>query len=60
MTKVIDELLIGDAQVTDEVGIAAILIKDLIPVASPNHDILLEKLAEIESHPTLLDTNKKL
>lgn len=60
MTKVIDELLIGDAQVTDEVGIAAILIKDLIPVASPNHDVLLEKLAEIESHPTLLDTNKKL
>lgn len=60
MSKVVDDLLIGDAQVTDEVGIAAVLIKDLIPKDSPNHDTLLAKLAEIESHPTLLDTNKKL
>jgi PKD repeat protein len=60
LTKIIDDLLIGDAQVTDEVGIAAILIKDLIPKESPNHDVLIAKLAEIESHPTLLDTNKKL
>lgn len=60
ISKIIDELLIGDAQVTDEVGIAAILIRDLIPKESPNHDVLLEKLTEIESHPTLLDANKKL
>ncbi len=60
ISKIIDELLIGDAQVTDEVGIAAILIRDLIPKESPNHAVLIAKLAEIESHPTLLDTNKKL
>lgn len=60
ISKVIDELLIGDAQVTDEIGIAAILIRDLIPAESPNHDVLLAKLEEIESHPTLLDVNKKL
>lgn len=35
ISKIIDELLIGDAQVTDEVGIAAILIRDLIPKESP-------------------------
>ena len=60
MSKVVDELLIGDSEVTDEIGIAALLIKDLIPKESPNHDLLLAKLAEIESHPTLLDVNKKL
>lgn len=60
LSKIIDELLIGDAQVTDEVGVAAVLIRDLIPKESPNHDAILEKLTEIESHPTLLDINKKL
>ena len=60
LSKVVDELLIGDAQVTDEIGIAVHLIRDLIPAESPNHDILLAKLAEIESHPTLLDANRKL
>lgn len=60
MSKVIDELLIGDAEVTDEVGIAALLIRDLIPKESPNQAELLAKLSEIESHPTLLDANKKL
>ncbi len=60
MSQIVDELLIGDATVTDEVGIAALLIRDLIPKESPNHDTLLAKLAEIESHPTLLEENKKL
>ncbi|MBX9809839.1 PKD domain-containing protein [Candidatus Gracilibacteria bacterium] len=60
MSKVIDELLVGDAEVTDEIGIAALLIRDLIPKESPNQAELLAKLSEIESHPTLLDTNKKL
>jgi hypothetical protein len=60
LSKIVDELLIGDAQVTDEVGIAVHLIRDLIPAESPNHDILISKLTEIESHPTLLDANRKL
>jgi PKD repeat protein len=60
MSQIVDELLIGDATVTDEVGIAALLIRDLIPKESPNHETLLAKLAEIESHPTLLEENKKL
>ena len=60
MSKIVDELLIGDAEVTDEIGIAAVLIRDLIPAESPNHDTLLAKLVEIESHPTLLEANKKL
>jgi len=60
ISSIIDELLIGDAKVTDEVGVAAILIRDLIPAESPNHDVLITKLEEIESHPTLLDVNKKL
>ena len=60
ISSIIDELLIGDAKVTDEVGVAAILIRDLIPAESPNHDTLIAKLEEIESHPTLLDVNKKL
>ena len=60
ISKVVDELLIGDSQTTDEVGIAVHLIRDLIPKESPNHDLLIAKLAEIESHPTLLDSNKKI
>ncbi len=60
LSKVVDDLLIGDSQVTDEVAIAVRLIRDLIPAESPNHDILIAKLAEIESHPTLLTENKKL
>lgn len=60
LTKAVDDLLIGDSQVTDEIGIAVHLIRDLIPAESPNQAVLLTKLAEIESHPTLLDTNKKL
>ena len=60
LSKVVDELLIGDSQVTDEVAIAVRLIRDLIPAESPNHDVLIAKLAEIESHPTLLTENRKL
>lgn len=51
MSKVVDDLLIGDAVATDEVAVAVHLIRDLIPNESPNHDVLLAKLAEIESHP---------
>ena len=60
LSKVVDDLLIGDSQVTDEIAIAVRLIRDLIPAESPNHDVLISKLSEIESHPTLLTENKKL
>ncbi len=60
LSKVVDDLLIGDSQVTDEIAIAVRLIRDLIPTESQNHDILISKLSEIESHPTLLTENKKL
>lgn len=59
-SSLIDDIAIGDAKVTDEVGIAAILIHDLIPKESPNYDVLIAKLAEIESHPTLIESNRKL
>jgi PKD repeat protein len=60
MSKVVDDLLIGDAVATDEVAVAVHLIRDLIPKESPNHDVLITKLAEIESHPGALDQNKAL
>jgi PKD repeat protein len=60
LSKVVDDLLVGDSQATDEIAIAVRLIRDLIPVESPNHDVLIAKLAAIESHPTLLTENKTL
>jgi hypothetical protein len=60
ISKIVDDLLIGDAVATDEVAVAVHLIRDLIPKESPNHDALIAKLAEIESHPGVLDKNKAL
>jgi hypothetical protein len=60
LSKVVDDLLVGDSQVIDEMGIAVRLIRDLIPIESPNHAVLIAKLADIESHPTLISENKKL
>jgi hypothetical protein len=60
MSKIVDDLLIGDAVATDEVAVAVHLIRDLIPAESLNRDTLIAKLAEIESHPSLLDSNKAL
>lgn len=60
MSGVVDDLLIGDAVATDEVAVAVHLIRDLIPKESPNHDVLIAKLAEIESHPGVLESNRAL
>ncbi len=56
----IDALLIGDATSTDQITIAATLIRSLIPESSPNRTAILEKLDTIISHPKLLTENKVL
>lgn len=58
--KTIDALLVGDSTSTDEITIAVKLIEWLIPQASSNRNIILEKLESIKSHPKLLAENKVL
>lgn len=60
ISKIIDELLIGDSKSTDEISVAVKLIRDLIPKESPNYSALTDKLSAIEAHPTLLSENKIL
>lgn len=60
MSAIVDNLLIGDAISTDEVTLATKLIEDLIPEASQNRAIILEKLAAISSHPGDIEENKTL
>lgn len=60
MSAIIDALLVGDAVSVDEVTLASKLIQDLIPIDSPNRVTILEKLSAISSHPSDIETNKKL
>jgi PKD repeat protein/type IV secretory pathway VirB2 component (pilin) len=56
LTTVINDLLSGDAQATDDVTLAAKLIEWLVS-KSPNATELSEKLNAIISHPQSLETN---
>jgi len=60
MSRIIDELLVGNAQSIDEITIAAKVIQDLIPVESKNRTTIVEYLNTIISNPSDLENNKKL
>lgn len=60
ISSVIDALLVGDAQTTDQITIATKLIRDLIPEKSANYKTLTEKIDAIASHPSNIEENKKL
>lgn len=60
ISQTIDALLVWDAVSTDEVTLATKLIDSLIPISSPNREVILQKLSAISSHPSLLEENKIL
>ncbi len=60
ISKLIDTILVGDAQSTDEVTVAIKVIESLIPVTSTNHATIIEKIEAIKSHPDNLTLNKEL
>ena len=59
-SKIIDELLIGDADTTNAITVATTLIKNLLPPNSANYNTMVEKIDAIASHPTDRATNKTL
>lgn len=59
-SKIIDELLIGDADTTNAITVATTLIKNLLPPNSANYNAMVEKIDAIASHPTDRTANKTL
>lgn len=60
ISKLIDTILVGDAQSTDEVTVATKVIESLIPATSTNRTTIIEKVEAIKSHPDNLTLNKEL
>ena len=60
LSQIIDELLVGQTNSTNEISVAIALIRNLIPENSPNYASIREKLDQIESHPTNIEENKKI
>ena len=59
-SKIIDELLLGDADTTNAVTIATTLIKNLLPPESANYAQMVKKIDAIASHPSDREANKQL
>ena len=59
-SKIIDELLIGDADTTNAITVATTLIKNLLPPNSANYNAMVEKIDAIASHPTDRAANKTI
>ncbi len=59
-SKIIDELLIGDADTTNAITVATTLIKNLLPPNSANYNTMVQKIDAIASHPTDRAANKTL
>lgn len=59
ITTVINDLLSGESQATDDITLAARLISGLVS-KSPNAPTLIEKLTAIESHPQSFEENLTL
>lgn len=60
LSSIIDNILVGNANATDEVTIATQVIESLIPMNNPNRAKIIEKLESIKSHPSSLQDNKVL
>lgn len=58
--KVLDALLIGDANTNNTITIATRLIKALLPPTSQNYQTMVEKIDAIASHPSDRKANKEL
>ncbi len=59
-SKTLNSLLIGDGKQSDDVSIATLVIKNLIPSSNTSSAKIQENLDLIKSHPTNLTENKKL
>ena len=60
LSWIIDSILVGNANATDEVTVATQVIASLIPQNNPNRASIIEKLESIKSHPSNLKDNKAL
>lgn len=60
LIRIIDEIFSQDIDITNQTEMAIKLIKSLIPEKSENYQILMEKISEIESHPSNHERNRVL
>lgn len=60
LSSLIDTILVGDAQATNEITVASQVIEWLIKIGNPNRDYIIERLEKIKTHPGSLSENKIL
>jgi hypothetical protein len=60
LSDIIDLILVGDAQSTNEISVASHVIEWLISPTNPNRTYIIERLEQIKSHPAKLSENKLL
>jgi PKD repeat protein len=60
LSDIIDIILVGDAQSTNEISVASRVIEWLISPTNSNRAYIIERLEQIKSHPAKLAENKIL
>ncbi len=60
LSDLLDLILVGDAQATNEITVAGRVIDGLIKSDDPNRDAIMERLEKIKAHPGNLTENKTL
>lgn len=60
LSDLLDLILVGDAQATNEISVASRVIDGLIKSDDPNRDTIMERLEKIKAHPGNLTENKTL
>lgn len=58
LSGIIDLILVGDAQATNEISVASRVIEWLIPSDSANRTYIMERVEQIKAHPGKLAENK--
>ena len=59
-SRIIDIILVGDAQATNEISVAIRVIDGLIPIDNPNRSYIIERIDKIKSNQANLADNKIL
>ena len=59
-SRIIDIILVGDAQATNEISVAIRVIDGLIPIDNPNRSYIIERIEKIKANPANLADNKIL
>ena len=59
-SRIIDIILVGDAQATNEISVAIRVIDGLIPIDNPNRAYIIERIEKIKANPANLADNKIL